>query len=247
MEFLTIFGVLAQRRALVGLGVLASLLVGAAVAGVLPIGPSSVPPVATGQAQTRVIVDHPTSVVANTGEISDTVGTQAALLADLVTGDAQRDLIAQRAAIPATQLGMQRMQLADVIALGQIPTHAAQASAKIARPYVVNVWPASPLPVLTIDVLAPTAAEAARVARATRDALQAIVQTDALPGQRTIVLRPLGEVRALTIPGSTRSKLIAVAATIACFIFWLCGVVILTGLQRAWRNLTAQPETAAAP
>jgi hypothetical protein len=241
MEFLSIFGVLAQRWMLVALGVLVALLVGATAAGMLPVGPGSTPGVRSGLAQTRVIVDHPKAVVADTSEISDTVGKQAALLADIVSGDPERDKIARRAGIPAARLGMKRMELELIVARGQQAERAAKVSAGVARPYVVNVWAALPLPVLTIDVVAPTAAGAAAVARATRDTLQAIVTARAPSAARSIVMKPLGDVRAVTVPADTPSKPIAVVAAMAFFVFWLCGVVLLTGLQRAWRNAVAPP------
>jgi hypothetical protein len=240
MEFLSIFGVLAQRRILVALGVLLALLVGATAAGLLPVGPGSTPGTPSGLAQTRVIVDHPKAVLADTSEISDTVGKQAALFADVISGDPQRDAIARRAGIAPAQLGMRRLELTQLVALSQLAERAAKVSAGVARPYVVNVWAATPLPVLTIDVVAPTAAGAARVARATRDTLQALVPARSPAVVRSIVVKPLGEVRAVDVPADTPSKVVAVAATIAFFVFWLCAVVVLTGLQRAWRNVIAE-------
>jgi hypothetical protein len=244
VEFLSVFGVLAQRRMLVAFGMLLALLVGAMAAGMLPVGPGSTPGAPSGLAQTRVLVDHPQAVLPDTSEISDTVGKQAALLADLISGDAQRDAIAQRAGIPAAQLGMQRMQLAQLLALGQQAERAAKVSAGVARPYVVNVWAASPLPVLTIDVVAPTATGAARVVGATRATLEALVAERAPSAGHGIVIKPLGDGRAADVPADTPSKRVALAAAIAFFIFWSCAVVVLTGLQRAWRNAVAAPGSA---
>lgn len=247
MEFLTIFSVLAQRRILVALGVPLALLVAAAIGGLLPFGPGSTPGVATGLAQVRVMVDHEKAVVADTGEISDTVGAQAALLADIIAGDAPRDAIARKAGVPPAELGLMRMQLADLFALGQLPERAAQVSAGIARPYVINVWAATPLPVLTIDITAPSAAQAAELAAATRDTLAATVLAHAPSPARSIVIKPLGEVRAVAIPPSEPSPVIAAVAGICFFVFWLCAVVLLTGAQRVWRNATAQRGAAHAP
>jgi hypothetical protein len=246
MEFLSIFAVLAQRRILVALGVPLAALIAAMVGGLLPFGPGSAPGATAGLAQTRVMVDHSKAVIADTAQISDTVGTQAALLADLITGDAQRAAIARRAGISPARLGMQRMQLTEIVARGQLAERAGEAAATITRPYVVNVWPASPLPVLTIDAKAPTAAGAGRVATATREQLQALVGAHAPSAQRSIVIKPLGSVRALAVQASSRSKLVAVAAGFVFFVCWLCLVVILTGVTRAWRNATAEPDAAGA-
>jgi hypothetical protein len=245
MEFLSIFAVLAQRRILVVAGVLVALVVGLMAGGQLPFGPGSSTTPATGIAQTRVIVDHTKAVLADTTEISDTVGTQAALLADVMSGDAQRAAIARRAGIQVAELGLKRMQLADLRALGQLATRAGEVSSAIARPYVVNIWAATPLPVMTIDVTAPSAAAARRVALAARDTLEALVAARAPSPDRSIVIKPLGSVRAVPIPGSSPSKILGVAAAIGFLVFWLCAVVVLTGLQRAWRTATAEPGAAA--
>jgi hypothetical protein len=246
MEFLSIFAVLAQRRVLVALGVPLALLIAAMAAGLLPFGPGSTSGAATGLAQTRVMVDHKKAVVADTAEISDTVGTQAALLADVISGDGPRAAIARRAGIPAADLGLKRMQLAQFFALGQLSERAAKVSADVQRPYVVNVWAATPLPVLTIDVTAPSAPQAARIAEATRATLGELVRARAPSERRSIVVKPLGTVRAVPIPGSTPSKIVAVAAAIAFLVFWLCAVVVLHGLLRVWRNATAERGAAAA-
>lgn len=241
MEFLSIFGVVAARRRLVALGVLLSLLVGLTIAGQLPFGPSSQPGRASGTAQMRVIVDHRRTIVANTAANAGTIGTQAALLAELMAGDAQRVAIARRAGISPAQLGMQRVQLAQLLALGQLPTRAGRASATAIGDYVVNVWAASPLPVLTIDAFGPSAIDAARVARATRATLIALVAERAPSAARGIAVKPLGDVRAIEQPGTAPSKLLGPAAAIVFFLFWLCAVVLAAGLRRALSNATAQP------
>jgi hypothetical protein len=246
MEFLSILGVLAQRRILVALGVLAALLVGAMASGALPFGPGSSVGRPAGVAQTRIMVDHRHTVVTDVAESSDTVGTQAALLANLMSGDAERDSIARRAGIPAEDLGMQRMDLARLVALGQLADRAGKASSAIARPYVVNVGATSPLPILTIDAFAPTAADAARVATATRETLAEVVAARAPTASRSVVLKPLGDVRSLTVPASRRSPIFGVIGALGFFVFWCCAVVVLHGLQRAWRNVAVASARGAA-
>jgi hypothetical protein len=246
MEFLTIFGVLARRRLLVAVGAALAFLLAILAAGMLPFGPRSEPGPPSGTAQARMIVDHRKTVVADTAQNADTVGTQAALLADVMAGDAERDAIARRAGIPAAQLGMQRLQLEQLVAPGQLAGRAARASATTALPYVVNVWAASPLPVLTIDVVAPRGADAARVAGATREVLAALVAVRAPALNRGLVVKPLGDVRAAELPGSTPPKIIAPAVAIVFFAFWLCAIVIAAGLRRAWRNAGGRANAAAA-
>ena len=240
------FSVLVSRWLLVGLGVLVSLAVGAAVAGVLPIGPRSGAGSRAGVAQARLMVDHRRAVVADVTAVADTLGNQAALLTDLMAGDAQRDSVAALAGIRREDLGMQRMQLTELVALGQLAERATKAAATVARRYVVNVWAARPLPVITIDVTGPSGPAAARVARATRLALLRLVRARAPSPSRRLVLRPLGGVRAQDVQPSRRSPLYGVLAAILLFVFWCCGVIVLTGLQRRWRAAGARLSGAAA-
>ncbi len=244
MELLSVFAGLAERRILVALGLPFAVVVFLLLAGQLPVGPGSTPGAATGLAQARVQVDHKNAVVADTGEISDTVGAQAALLAEVASGDAPRDEIARRADIPAAELGMKRMQLSNLVALGQVAERAAQVSSGIARSYVVNIWAATPLPVLTIDVLAPDAAAAARVTRATRDTIAGLVAARAPSPERSIVIKPLGGVRAVVVPVNPPSKVLAGAAGVVAFVFWSCMIVVLTGLRRAWHDATVEAAAA---
>jgi hypothetical protein len=239
MEFVSILGTLARRRSLVALGLPLALLIGAMLSGTLPFGPGSAPGRDAGSAQTRLLLDRPDPVVSDVAEDSDTVSKQAALLAELMSGDAQRDAIARRAGISSLDLGMQRMQLVRLVARGQLPERAGQASATLARPYVVNVSVATPLPILTIDAYAPTAGAAARVAAATRATLQALVAAhEPIPG-RSLVVKPLGDVRSLRIAASRRPAIFGVLAALGFMVFWCCAVVVLDGLRRAWRDATS--------
>jgi hypothetical protein len=239
MEFVSILGVLARRRMLVALGVPLALLVGAMLSGMMPFGPGSGQGRVAGSAQTRLLLDRPNAVVSDVAEDSDTVSKQAALLAEFMSGDAQRDAVARRARIASPDLGMQRMQLVDLVARGQLPERTGQASSTLARPYVVNVSVATPLPVLTIDAYAPSAAEAARVADATRATLQALVADhEPTPGRR-LVVKPLGAVRSLRIAASRRPPMFGVFAAFGFMVFWCCAVVVLHGLRA--RGATRRP------
>jgi hypothetical protein len=241
VEFLNIFGALGQRRSLVVLGALLALLLGALAAGLLPFGAGSAERRSFGSAQIRVLIDHRKSVVADLGTPSETISTQAALLADLMTGDAERVQIARRAGVPAADVSMDRMQLERLIALGQLPERTGPVAAVVPRPYVVNVSAASPLPVITVDVSAPTAAAAARVALSARATLEALVTARAPSPGRSVVVLPVGPVRFATVPAPQRSPLVGVGLAVFVFLFWCCAVVVLHGVLRAWRRATVAP------
>jgi hypothetical protein len=245
MELLSVLGVLRRRRVLVALGLVPTLLIWALLSGRLAAGPAPLAVGQTGIAQLRVMVDHPKTTIPRVGAGS-VLPTQAALLADLAASDAQRLAIARRASIPAAALGMQRMQLARLFALGQLPERAADASAGVAAPYVVSVSAAAPLPIVTFDVRAPSAREAARLATAARASLEAAVAARAPDADRGLVIKPLGGVRSASVPVTSLPPVVAVAAAVVLFALWCCGVVVLHGLLRAWRRIGARPVAAAA-
>lgn len=248
MEFLSIFSVLAQRRMLLAIGAALALLTGAMAARVLPFGPGAGGAAGpAGIAQARVILDHRAAIVADVTAISDAIGTQAALLAEIVAGDTQRDAIAARAAIPAEQLGMTQVRFARLFALGQLAERAATVAATEERPYVVNVWSATPLPILTIDVTGPSGADAARVARAARATLQLLAVQRAPVRGRSVVVRPLGEVRSRDVPVAGPSPLAGTAVAIVLFVLWACALVVLSGLRRVWRSTMVGLAVAATP
>lgn len=245
MELLSILRVLRRRRLLAALGLVPALLVWVLLSGRLAGG--TVPARAdTGVAQLRVLLDHPKTTIPRVGAGS-VLAVQAAQLADLAASDAQRAVIARGASISAAALGMSRMQLARLIALGQLPERAAEASAGVASPYVVNISAASPLPIITFDVRAPTAAEAARLAISARAALEAALAARAPDESRGLVIRPLGGVRSASVPVTSRAPFVAVAAALVFLVFWCCVVVVLHGVLRAWRRIGAGPGAAAAP
>jgi hypothetical protein len=241
VELLSAGTVLGRRRILLLLAGLAAVV----ATGRLPAGPGSTTAAGpTGVAQARIMLDHPAAYVADLGLVADPIGAQARLLADVVAGDGAGDAIARRAGLAPSQVGMQRMQFGELFALGQLPERGALAAATVARPYIVNVWAATPLPILTIDVLAPSAADAARVADATRKTLEALVATRAPSAERGVVMRELGEVRAVPVAAQRRSPLVGIAVALVAFAFACAGIVVLDGLGRAWRRLTPAPASA---
>ncbi|HEY0344644.1 MAG TPA: hypothetical protein VGC59_08350 [Solirubrobacteraceae bacterium] len=245
MEFLNVFAVLWRRRIAVALGVPVAALVGLLLVGALPFGPGSGASPGRGVAEARVMLDHHKPILADLSAVSDTLGTQAALLAEVMAGDDQRNVIAQRAGVPPSELLIHRPQVAQLFAPGLLAQRAGDAVAGLPAPSVISVAAASPLPVLTIDVSAPSELTARRIASAARDTLEEVMATRAPTVGRSLVVRPLGSVRSVAMPGSQRSRLIGVAGALFIFIFWTCSVVVLHGVLRVWRRAT-EPSGAAA-
>jgi hypothetical protein len=244
MELLTIVGVISQRRFAVALGLPFAVLVGLLLAGMLPFGPGPATTPGRGLAETRVLLDHRTPIVADLGAISDTLGTQAALLAEVMGGDTTRDAIARGAGIRPADLLIRRPQVAQLFAPGLLSQRTTEAVADLPAASVIAITAASPIPVLTIDVNAPTRDIAQRIATAAREMLRTVMAERAPTRGRALVVRPLGAVRAVALPASTRSPLVAVAAALFAFVFWVCSVVVLHGVLRVWRQASAAAATA---
>jgi hypothetical protein len=246
MEFLNVFAVLWRRRLAVALGVPVAALVGLMLAGALPFGPGSGATAGRGVAEARVMLDHRTPILADLSAVSDTLGTQAAVLAELMAGDDERDVIARRAGVPPSELLIRRPRVAQLFAPGLLAQRAGDAVDGLAAPSVIGVAAASPLPVLTIEVTAPSKPVAQRIATATRDTLDEVMAARAPTVGRSLVVRPLGSVRSVAVPGSRRSRLIAIVAALFVFVFWACSVVVLHGVLRMWLRATAPSGVAAA-
>jgi len=193
------------------------------------------------------MLDHRTPILADLSVVSDTLGTQAAVLAELMAGDDERDVIARRAGVSPSELLIRRPRVAQLFAPGLLAQRAGDAVAGLAAPSVISVAAASPLPVLTIEVTAPSKAVARRIATATRDTLDEVMAARAPTVGRSLVVRPLGSVRSIAVPGSRRSGLIAIVAALFVFVFWACSVVVLHGVLRMWLRATAPASVAAQP
>jgi hypothetical protein len=235
MELLSLFHVLARHRIAVGLGVLASLVVGLAAIGGLPFGPSASGGQTAGAAHTRLLIDLRYSLIDDLHSSSDTIGTQAAMLVDLMAAEPQVRAIARGAHVPASQILVLRPALTSPTRPSPLADDASVAAATPTA-YTLTVSAAVALPIVTIDARAPDARTAARLVQAAAGAMQSLAASRAPSARRALVVRPLEPVRAAVVVSTGRRKIMALVLSVLIFTLWCGGIVIASGVKRAFRR-----------
>jgi hypothetical protein len=237
MELVSIVHVLVRRRIAVALGAVLAIAVGLSAAGALPFGPHGAAAGRPGAAESKVLVDTHSSYSNDLKGGSEVLGAQAALLATLIADEQPKASIARKAGVPAGQLDVVVSEITEP----KIPSTLARSVALVVdKPrgaYAITVHAGSGVSIITLNAFAPSAAMAARLARAGTDELAAVTAARAPSTKRALVIKPLGSVRAVALaPPGQRGPLFGVAAAIALFVMWCCAIVVLAGLARAWQS-----------
>jgi hypothetical protein len=115
---------------------------------------------------------------------------------------------------------------------------AEDASVAAATPtaYTLTVSAAVALPIVTIDARAPDARTAARLVQAAAGAMQSLAASRAPSARRALVVRPLEPVRAAVVVSTGRRKIMALVLSVLIFTLWCGGIVIASGVKRAFRR-----------
>lgn len=241
MGLVGLLRVLWRRRIVVGVGVV--LAIAAAVGGIQR-GANAVP---TSSSLTKVLIDTPSSLVADArARGAATIYTRARLVGGLVADDAARAAIARRAGLKPSELAIAGPGAAAPP--NAITPLAAQAIAvaKPIAPYIVSVEVAPSLPIVSITASAPDRSAAARLGRAAVDTLSSVAR-DAPGGGASVAIEQLG--RPLIVTKAVVSgKAKPVAAALMLFLLWCLACVIFdsvagrrskgrTGLPNASRAL----------
>lgn len=240
MELVTVVRILHERRMLVGLGVIVALLAGLAAAGRLPVGPSAAPTKVTATARTRLMVDMPKPLAVDLDARADTIGPQAALLADLMAAAPQTQVIAREAGVTPGQLAVLRPNLTAPAAPSPLGTRAVAASTAVPRSHVVSIQASTLLPIVEVDAFAPNSRAAARLAAATTTALETLAAERARGTSRGLVVKPLEPIRTKpVIRGGPPNPALGVFAAFMTFVLWCIALVLAAGLGRGWRRAVA--------
>lgn len=240
MEFVSIVHVLACRWMLVVAGALVAALGALAIAGGgLPFGPATAS-TATGVAESKVLIDTDSSYSNDLKGGTEVLGAQAALLATLIAGQREQREIARAVGIAPAELDV---VVAD-ITQPKIPSTLARSLSTVVdkprRPHSITVRADSGVSIITIQTAAPDKAAATRLARAAAASLAAVTAERAPSVTRSLVVKPLGAVRALevSVPG-LGGPLLGIAAGIVLLGLWCCAIVVVSGLARAWRSFSS--------
>jgi hypothetical protein len=238
MDIVTILRELRRRRRSVGVAFLVAVLAAVLVMYQLPSLKSRSHDV--GVASTQVLLDTPSSqVVAVEPKGSDTLGMRANLLASLMIDGDVESAIAHRAGLKPDQIGGMTDAATDVSPGSSLSAGPPPAAS---RPYTLTTHILSdatnmPLPIIEVDVQAPTSDGAVRLARAAvlglKDYLASTAAEESIPDVQRLQVDGLGVPQGSTV---TEGPTTAFAVLVMILVFVLGCASILAGaaLRRRW-------------
>jgi hypothetical protein len=241
MEIVSILWVLRRHRLLVAAGVALTVLVGLVMAYQVSFLPPSLASKqrTSGVATARVIIAARTQPAFDLeSEITDTLGTRAALLADLLSNDDVRARIARGAGLKPDEVAVLTPAWGPPIIDIALPVSATEAASLAHEPYVLSVTSAGNIPIIALRATGPDPVRAAKVANAGIAAIGELIANRS-PGRPNIVVERLGPAQARTIVTGPK-KAIAIAAAIVLFAVWCSGIVFPSWFTARRRRLRRQ-------
>jgi hypothetical protein len=240
MEPVTILRELWRRRLVVG-----SIALLAVALGFLLIYRVSLPPESrtftVGVAKARILVDTPRSqVIEVIPKGSETLGTRASVLANLMVEGEVKDSIARHAGLRPKQLvaGVQPADDAAIRAAQSVDDSYVLATAVL----INNDLELVELPIIEVEAQAPDVGRAATLANAAVKGLSEYLDSKAavegVSEERRLQVRALGGARAAEATRGPR-RLIALGGAVFIFIGGCAAVLAVSSLVRAWRTADA--------
>jgi capsular polysaccharide biosynthesis protein len=198
--------------------------------------------VPTGVATTQILIDSPSSELANLNQDPTPLISRASVFAQVMTSDTVLQDIANAADLPVNQLTASGPYSGSGEVLDAVTPAEARSSQLVREkaPYRLTFVAQQNEPVITATVQGPTELEAARVANAvyagTKAYVAAAQREGKTPNEHKVTLRQLGPAEAATVNSSTRTTL-EVAAFLGVLILGLLLIVGFEGLRRRDRDL----------
>jgi hypothetical protein len=245
MEFVSILQVLGRHRLAIAIGCAVALLL--ALSTVYRISPGGLQSRSTtaGTANAELLMaatDEPASDLRKRS-IAATLPSRASLAGDLVATDEARADVARRAGIKPSELAILGPAAGAPPYAVPISVESTAAAAAAREPYRVRVSAQDELPILSVDVTAPDAASATRLAEAVRSGIEDVVTQRA--GEHPVVaIEPLGPVTAKIVVGGPRKSL-AAGVFIVLIALWCGLIVISSGIMARLRFQRTQQPVAA--
>ena len=237
MEFVSILRELWRLRFVVALIGLVSLAAGYAIAFGLSVPPQS-RSYTVGIASARILVDTPNSQVVEVApKGSETLGSRANVLANLMVDGEIKDAIAERAGLRPKQL------VAGSVATGgaeaeEVPE---QSSYRLTTGVVLNSDMAE-LPIIRVEAQAPDTRGAIKLADAAvtglSDYLDTRAESQKIESTRRLQVSGLGTAQGHEAKRGT-GKVAAVAAAIFVFVLGCVTLLMLSAIIRGWRTAVA--------
>ncbi len=221
------------------IGTTAVVLLAVAAAAAVKLTSHNVP---TGAATVQILVDSPSSELANLTQNPTPLISRAAVFAQVMTSQAVIQDISAAAGVPASQVTAQGPYSGSGEALDVVTPAEARSSQLVAEdaPYRLTFLAQQNEPVITASVQAPTPPAAANVANAVYRGVQnyvaSIQHQGHTPAQDRVTLRELGPAQAATVNSSSRSTLMA-AAFLGVLILGLLAILGVEGVRRRGREL----------
>lgn len=231
MELVVILRILWRRRAVVALGCVVAVAVGLTVGRAAPD---------TAIASGGLMLDTPVSQLSHASPVgADSLTARAILLGNLLATRPMEAKIASAAGLPRDNVAV----IAGSSRMPTIPTalarHATDAVAARPEKHVVVVQVEEPLPLVSIEALAPDRRSAVALAGAATRVAQEAAASDS----RRIVVESVGPAEVRVVSGSSgRTK--ALAASIVMIALWCGGVVFASVAMRRRRRAPVALRTA---
>jgi hypothetical protein len=231
VELVVILRILWRRRLVVALGCVAAVAVGLTLARGTPD---------TAIASGALMLDTPVSQLSHASPLgADALAARAIMLGNLLATRPMEAKIAHAAGEPVDDVAV-------IVGSSRMPTiptafarHATDGIAARPEKHVVIVDIEEPLPLVSIEALAPDRRSAVGlVGAATR-----VAQDAAAPDSRRVVVESVGPAEARLVPGSS-GRIKAVAAAIVVFALWSGGVVFASVAMRRRRGAAVALRTA---
>jgi hypothetical protein len=240
MEIVSILRALRRHWLLVAAGAgLAGL-----VAIVLTFHATVLPPKLGSRQQTSAYATARVFIAARTqpafdleSQLTDTLGTRAALLADLLSTDAGRAKIARAAGLDPGQVGVVTPAMKPPVLALALPVSASEAASTASEPYVLTVNADGTIPIISLGARGPDAIRAGRVVNAAAASIGDLIATRS-SGRPDIVVERLGPAVTRTVVNGPR-KAIAAAAAVVIFSLWCFALVVVSGLSGRGRRRRA--------
>lgn len=247
MELVTVLRVLARRRGLLVLGVLAALAAGCVAGGTIALGPFAAPERRASEAFTQIQLDTPKSLLVDLGASNATIGTQTRLLASAMPKSGFLTELARAAGISPRQLTVVARDAREPPRVSPLAVRAAEVAATPATPYVLVVSASTDVPVISIRVSGPDLDKVGRLTRAPVTLLRSFTAAQAPSASRTLSVRTLTPATFEEGAVSGGRRLVLAALVFVLFsVAWAAALVIVAGVARAWRRSGAEASLDAA-
>lgn len=240
MDIVTILRNLSRHRVLVSGALVLAVFAGVVVTHNIPSFKSRQHQV--GVATERILVDTPSSQVVNVAPRGiDTVGVTANLLATLMIDGPVKSAIAARAGLSPTKI----VGTTSAATLAQTPTTAPSRTDYSLSTQVVTDPAGNALPIIEVDIQAPTGAGAAKLSAAViagvKDYLSSTAATERIPDADRLQVDSVGASPATT-DSRGPSNLVGLAVVAGVFLLGCAAILCGHALVRGWRAAEAREQ-----